>query len=148
MTVPDESDRRFGHARLASTEPDGQIIREAVPVRFLDDDEVEVLGSPGYVIGCAAGDVVRVMPDRFEMVRVGPNICVQAFSDQPFSPESLDGLGTQFAPLGGFVEAPAHRKFVVVTVPRSAGLPAIEAVMAQFAQRHPGIEWHIANPSG
>ncbi|MEU3348926.1 hypothetical protein ABZ723_28845 [Streptomyces sp. NPDC006700] len=69
----------------------------------------------------------------FQTERRGPNLCVQAFGEPPFAAESLESLISAFVPLGGRVEAPAERRFIVVTVPVAAGFPAVEAVMETWA---------------
>ena len=71
---------------LTSEEPDGRLVRELVPARRLDDGLVEITGSPALVMGCVAEDVLRVDEGgRFEVLRRGPNVSVQAFSDPAFS---------------------------------------------------------------
>jgi hypothetical protein len=52
----------------------------------------------------------------------------------------------KFDPLRGLVEAPAHRRFAVVTVPVSAGFPAIEAAIAGWMSiRADTAEWFFGN---
>src|SRR3954447_8842878 len=63
------------HVGLTSEEPDGRLVRELVPARCLDDGLIEITGSPALVMGCAAGDVLRVEESgRFEVLRRGPNV--------------------------------------------------------------------------
>src|SRR5690242_14451287 len=89
---------QYGHARLAADEPDGRVVREVVPVKFLEDGLVEIIGSPALVMGCVAGDVVRMVHDgHFEIVCRGPNLSVQAFNDRPLMPEAIQQLTDAFA---------------------------------------------------
>lgn len=117
----------YGHALLTAEESNGRLTREALPVRRLSPDTVEVLGSPGLLLGFAAGDTLRVNADhRFEVVGRGPNDCIQAFAEQPVSPEILDELRHQVAGHGGHVETPEHRRMIVVTVPTAEARAATE----------------------
>jgi hypothetical protein len=119
-----------GHVGLTSDEPDGREVHEAVPARFLDDGLVEVLASPALVVGCAAGDVLRVTGDgRFEIARRGPNVSVQAFITPAFTAEDVQRLSDALRDLGGTVETPENRRFLVATIPAAAGRPAINAIL-------------------
>ncbi|MEV7895150.1 DUF4265 domain-containing protein [Streptomyces cyaneofuscatus] len=121
------------------------------------DDEVggfpssyELTGSPGLVEGCAAGDLLEIDADGlFQVVRRGPNLCIQAFGRPSFDAESLESLNSGFVPLGGLVGAPADRRFIVVTVPAAAGFPAVEAVMERWAASVSVlVEWGFSNVFG
>jgi hypothetical protein len=51
--------------------------------------------------------------------------------------------------LGGLVETPADRRFIVVTVPAAAGFPAAEAVMETWAVGLSVlVEWGFGNVCG
>ena len=134
-----------GHATLCSIEPDGRRVREVVPVQWLGDELIEVAGSPGFVMGCAAGDVLRLDPDgQFTVDRRGPNECVQAYGQPPFTQEDIDTLVVAFQGFGGLVEAPAHRKFVVVTVPTAVGRAAIVEQLVAWAAKVVRAEWQFS----
>ena len=136
---------RYGHARLTADEADGRVVREVVPVKFLSSGLVEIVGSPALVMGCVAGDVLRLGSDgHFEIVRRGPNLSVQAFSDPPFTPEAIRQLTAAFDAIGGIVEAPAHRTFLVATVPATAGQPAIDAIMNSWSAPFDGLYWQYS----
>jgi len=112
----------------------GKPVFETLPARAVGSGSYELTGSPGLVEGCAAGDLLEIDADGlFQVVRRGPNLCIQAFGRPPFDAESLESLNSAFVPLGGLVEAPADRRFIVVTVPAAAGFPAVEAVMERWA---------------
>jgi hypothetical protein len=50
---------------------------------------------------------------------------------------------------GGLVEAPADRRFIVVTVPAAAGFPAVDAVMETWAADVSVLlEWGFSNAFG
>ncbi|GGX85710.1 DUF4265 domain-containing protein [Streptomyces fructofermentans] len=128
----------------------GKPVFETLPARAVGPGVHELTGSPGMVEGCAAGDLLEVGDDgSFRIERRGPNLCVQAFGRPPFDAESLELLTSAFVPLGGLVEAPADRRFIVVTVPAAAGFPEVEAVMETWAaDLDVLVEWGFSNVFG
>jgi hypothetical protein len=106
----------------------------------------ELVGSPGLVLGCAAGDALRVSEEgQFEVVEQGENLCVQTYRQGRFTPESLAELRKAVGALGGLAEAPPDLRFIVVTVSRSVGLPVIEQLMDTWSASDVGIEWWLGN---
>jgi Domain of unknown function (DUF4265) len=135
------------HVGLTSEEPDGRLVRELVPAERLGDGLIEVTGSPALVMGCAAGDVLRVEEDgRFDVVRRGPNVSVQAFRDPAFSVDHVERLATAVRDLGGIVEAPPDRRFLVTTVPVAAGRASINARVHHWAAEVGGVYWQYGAP--
>ncbi|MFF0596041.1 DUF4265 domain-containing protein [Streptomyces antibioticus] len=137
-----------GHVALRiGAAASGKPVYETLPARAIGPDTYELTGSPGLVEGCAAGDVLKVAADgTFQVEHRGPNLCVQTFGDPPFTATSLEALITAFTPLNGLVEAPTDRRFIVITVPATAGVPTVERVMESWATDVPGrLEWNISN---
>ncbi len=98
------------------------------------------------VLGCAAGDMLRVADDgQFEVVEQGGNLCIQAAGLGNLSSESFAVLRKAVEDLPGLAEAPPDLRFVVVTVGRAVGLPAIEQVMDSWAASVDGVEWWFGN---
>lgn len=127
---------------MTADEPDGHVVWEAVPASFRSDGLVEVLGSPALVMGCVAGDVLRVEPDgRFRVVRRGPNLSIQAFRDPPFTSEAIQGLASEVEPLGGLVEAPGHGRFLVATIPATVSKAALESIVDRWATANGDPYW-------
>jgi hypothetical protein len=122
-------------------------VDEIVPARPLGEEMFLVLATPGMVYGCAAGDTVRVGDDgRFAVVRRGGNVAVHIYAKPPLEHRDIEDLEGRFDPLSGLVEVPAHRRFAVVTVPVSAGFPAIEAAIAGWvSDRTDTAEWFFGN---
>ncbi len=148
--MSNESSAHSGHGHVAlriGPATSGKPVYETLPARTVGPNTYELTGSPGLVEGCAAGDVLKVAADgTFQVEHRGPNLCVQAFGDPPFTAASLDSLTTAFAPLNGLVEAPADRRFIVATVPTTAGVPAVENVMESWASEVTGrLEWGVSN---
>ncbi len=71
------------HIRLlAGHNSTGRPVFEVLPARVLGEHSFELSGSPGLVLGCAAGDVLQVADDgTFEVARRGANVCIQAYRD-------------------------------------------------------------------
>ncbi len=72
---------KHDHVRVAvwDADPPGS---ELVPARNLGDNQWELLQSPLYAMGLAAGDVVRILDDKTGQVEVlsrGGNVCVQLY---------------------------------------------------------------------
>lgn len=122
-------------------------VDELVPAKPLGEGVFLVLATPGMVYGCAAGDTVRVQPDgQFAVLRRGGNVAVHIYAKPPLEQRDIDDLHGKFDPLRGLVEAPAHRRFAVVTVPVAAGFPAIEAAIAGWMSfRAHTAEWFFGN---
>ena len=136
------------HVRLhiGGTETTGAEVDEVVPARHLGDDLYVVLGTPGVVYGCAAGDTVRVRPDgRFVVVERGGNIALHIYGRHQFEDRQIDALRARFEPLDGIVEAPPGARFAVVTVPATAGFPAIEAAVGNWVSAQAEAEWFFGN---
>ncbi|WP_062647903.1 DUF4265 domain-containing protein [Streptomyces maremycinicus] len=128
----------------------GKPVFETLPALAVGPGRYELTGSPGMVEGCAAGDLLEIDADGcFRVERRGPNFCVQAFGEPPFDAGALESLTDAFASLGGLVEAPADRRFIVVTVPAAVGFPAVEAVMRTWAAGvSVRVEWGFGNVFG
>jgi hypothetical protein len=132
-------------AELTST---GEPLYETLPATALGDERFELRGSPGLVLGCAAGDVIRRAEDgRCTVERQGPNYCIQMFRGDAFSEESLRRLSESEAVrhAGGLLEAPPTRGFAVLTVPRRADIPAVESALDTWAESDQEIHWWYGN---
>ncbi|MFD3451562.1 DUF4265 domain-containing protein [Streptomyces sp. NPDC058691] len=151
MTVEDPDHAGHCHVSLqAGRTSAGKPVFETLPARAVGPGLFELVGSPGLVEGCAAGDLLKIDAEGlFHVERRGPNLCIQAFGKPAFDAGSLEALTEGFASLNGLVEAPADRRFIVVTVPVSAGFPAVEAVMGTWAAAVSGqLDWGFSNVFG
>ncbi|MFE0626978.1 DUF4265 domain-containing protein [Streptomyces sp. NPDC058864] len=148
-----ESPDHAGHCHVslqAGRTSSGKPAFETLPAKAVSPGLFELAGSPGLVEGCAAGDLLKIDAEgMFQVEQRGPNLCIQAFGDPAFDADSLEALTEGFAPLNGLVEAPADRRFIVVTVPASAGFPAVEAVMGAWSTSvGEQLEWGFSNVFG
>ncbi|MFE6035998.1 DUF4265 domain-containing protein [Streptomyces sp. NPDC056452] len=151
MNIDSPASSNHCHVALrAGFASSGKPVFESLPARAVGSGSYELTGSPGMVEGCAAGDLLKIDADGlFQVERRGPNLCIQAFGQPPFDAESLESLTSAFVPLGGLVEAPDDRRFIVVTVPAAAGFPAVEAAMGMWAAGVSVlVEWGFSNVFG
>ncbi|WIM99031.1 DUF4265 domain-containing protein [Actinoplanes oblitus] len=134
------------HVRLvAGLGSGGQLVYETVLTRTIEPDLHLVLGTPAFVEGIAAGDQIRVRAGGgFEVVHRGGNICLLVVPGDPPAPEDLAPLRDSFDDLGGIVELPADRRFIVITVPAAAGFDAVEAAIDAWTTPR-GDHWEYGN---
>ncbi|AEV83921.1 hypothetical protein ACWT_2520 [Actinoplanes sp. SE50] len=134
------------HVRLvAGLGAGGQIVYESVLTRPLDDDLRMVLGTPAFVEGLAAGDQIRIRAGGgFEVVRHGGNLCLLVVPESPPAGDDLGPLRDAFDELGGIVELPPDRRFIVITVPAAAGFDAVEAAINAWTGPR-GDHWEYGN---
>ncbi len=140
-------DRPHGdHVRLlAGSDSAGSPVYEEVPAARGDDGAWTLLGTPGLALGCAAGDRLVVEVDgKFRVVQRGGNLAVLSYTGSDVASDALDALREGFRALGGKVEVPPDGRFVVITVPVTAGFASVEAEMSAWAVRT-GYDWHFGN---
>jgi hypothetical protein len=138
---------RPGHvALLAGHSSQGRRVHEVVPALQREDGYWDLLGTPALAMGCAAGDVLAVEEDgAFQVVSRGGNLAIVSYVPKAQDISApLAALTDGFGSLGGTVETPADRRFVVVTVPASAGFPAVEAQMQRW-QESTALDWYFGN---
>ncbi|MFC3993658.1 DUF4265 domain-containing protein [Actinoplanes siamensis] len=144
MTVEEVAED--AHVRLlAGLGAGGQLVYETVLTRIVEPDLHLVLGTPAFVEGIAAGDQIRVRAGgAFEVVRRGGNICLLVVPESAPRPEDLTPLRDAFDELGGIVELPPDRRFIVITVPAAAGFDAVEAAIDGWTGPR-GHHWEYGN---
>lgn len=129
---------------LADTDSSGSPVYEVLPARRSGQDH-EIQGSPAFAYGFAAGDRLRLNDDgTFEVTARGGNLCLRLYPATPPPDDATAGLEAAFGTLGGIVEMPADRRFIVVTVPVGAGFPAVEGAIGDWAAAH-GCAWEYGN---
>jgi hypothetical protein len=140
--VPDD----HRHVTLfAGRSSDGQAVYEPVPATAVAPGVYDVLASPAMAYGCAAGDRIQVSEDgTFEVLNRGGNLCLIVLPATPPAAADIAALSTEFQGLGGIVESPPSRRFIVVTVPATAGFPVVEATVTSWTTDYGG-EWEYGN---
>ncbi|WP_169789947.1 DUF4265 domain-containing protein [Actinoplanes subtropicus] len=140
-----EEDAEQTHIRvLAGTASSGRPVFEVLPARRLGE-ECEVHGSPGLAYGFAAGDRIRLRSDgTFEVVARDGNLCLRLYPSTRPVDGNIEALKAAFARLRGLVEMPSDRRFIVITVPVSAGFPAVEKAVSYWAAEQE-CTWEFGN---
>jgi hypothetical protein len=130
---------------FAGRRADGHAVYEPVPATAVAPGVYDILASPAMVYGCAAGDQIRVAEDgTFEVLHRGGNLCLVLLPAAPPADLDVAVLSTEFQRLRGVVELPQDRRFIVVTVPVTAGFPAIEAAVNSWTTGR-GCAWEYCN---
>jgi hypothetical protein len=142
----DQAELRHTHIRvLAGTASSGRPVYEVLPAALTEDNDYEILGSLALAYGFAAGDRLRVADDStYEVLRRGGNLCIRSYPATAPSEADVAALMTEFEPLSGLVEMPPDRRFVVITVPMTAGFPAVEAAVDGWATAR-AWDWEYGN---
>ncbi len=137
-------DRINNHITVAAGEHDGKPVRELVPVKELAPNRYEVLASPGFANGFAAGDLLELVDSEghFRVLRRGGNICVQIFflGDKQ---KTIRQFNDRFKPLAGWLDGgtdSGSSHCIIYTIPKAAGFSAIKKVFVDLA---PWVELDI-----
>ncbi len=135
------------HVLLSELEPDGSPkIKELVPAQQVDERLWRVSATPGLLNGCAQDDLVEVAADgSFKVVERGGNIAAHVYARQAISEADLEELRREFRTVGGQVEWPSNRRFVVVTLDVKAGFSVVERLLDEFVRTHGDTEWFFGN---
>jgi hypothetical protein len=146
MPSAQDSCREHGHVRLlAGTTISGQPVYEVLPAEFVGDGIHVLHGSPGLTFGCASGDRIRVDEDgSFEVQRRSGNLCLRIYPAGVPTDSDVEPLTAAFAQLDGIVEMPANRRFIVITVPVTAGFPTVQAAVSAWTDAH-SCNWDYGN---
>jgi hypothetical protein len=121
---------------LAGYGKNGRPTLELVPAERVGDGVIVIGGTPNPANGCASGERVRVDDTgAFEIIERGANVAAHVYSRLPIDNTDLIELRESFEPLHGLVEWQPVPKFVVTTVPISAGFPALERAIETWMKR-------------
>jgi hypothetical protein len=127
----------------AGQRPDGSLVMEKVAVRHLDDGQVEMLHSPGFVKGVARGDLLSLGENGFEVTVRAGLVAVQIYKRdniELLEPE----LTSQIKTLDGRRDIKTER-VLAYSIPAESGFAAIEQVMNDFSKAHDDVQWVYGN---
>ncbi len=133
------------HIDLLIQYKNGKPLKEPVHAFDKGNGIYQLQYSPGFVLGVAADDKVRILNSdgAFEVVERGGNLCIQLFSEVPvfpFIPEIKEMVTT----LGGTVDGSIEQG-VVITIPFEVGFKTVEDAFNNYVEKHNGIEWYYGN---
>lgn len=101
---------RHEHARVAVADAPSPGV-ENVPARRIERDVWQLLCSPLYAMGLAAGDVIRTTDaatGAFEIVARGGNVCVQFYLGEARFARSRTSTGRSRSPCRTATRKSAH----------------------------------------
>jgi Domain of unknown function (DUF4265) len=133
------------HIRLLVEYRDGNPCREPVHAVDLGDRRFRLLHSPGFVLGIAAGDELRLLDEdgNFEVICRSGNIAVQVFSQYPVDPV-VEEATRRVTEIGGVLDGRIERA-MVFSIPLQAGFLAIDDLFNALVRDHPEMVWLYGN---
>jgi hypothetical protein len=132
---------------LATLKESGQPVFEEVPVEVLGPARYRLLASPGILDGLAAGDVFTVDPQSslYRVHEHGGNLCVQVWYPGLDLAGRVDAeLTPGVTALGGTLDG-REQELSSFTIPLSAGIPTIEALLSGWVDTADGATWSFGN---
>lgn len=114
---------------FAGLDPHGKPVSEKLPVRELDNGELQLVQSPAFVKGLASGDVIRfsVRSGEFEVSQRSGNLSVRVFARENIE-QIADQLTAELERLGGELDLETAR-MLVYSIHVSCGFSAIEDIL-------------------
>ncbi len=133
------------HIQLLVEYRNGKPLCEFVHAEMLADGSYQLLLSPGFVQGIAAGDEFKLLNEdgEFEVIKRSGNIVVQVFSNEPIEPYK-DELTKRVEDLGGTADGSIEHG-IVFTIPVAVGFKQIESLFTGFVKNTPGTQWLYGN---
>jgi hypothetical protein len=138
----------MGEIQLPVLDSAGQrMIEELIPAEALGRSRYRLLASPGLVEGVAAGDEIELAPEEpagFRVLRRGGQLCIWVYVPEP-PPSRTESRLTQAArALGGYLDG-GQTRLRILTVPVTAGFPAVEAELDAAVTELGDSTWAYGN---
>lgn len=128
---------------FAGNDANGQPFVEQLQVKIDDDGLCQLIRSPAFIKGLAAGDIIRINPahNQFEIKTHSGNLCVRVFSKTDIRPLH-EAISPEIEKLGGTLDIETPR-MLVYSIHVSCGFAAIEDIL----DRHVGADsaWLYGN---
>lgn len=130
---------------LAGYDPQGKPIVERLQVKELEDASVQLVRSPAFIKGMAAGDVIKLDPDnqRFDIVRRSGNLSVVIFC-RGDTQKLSENLTPQLEKLGGSLDTETER-MLVFSMHVSLGFQTIEDILNKHVGEQSQSVWQYGN---
>jgi hypothetical protein len=132
---------------LATIKESGQPVYEEVPVEVLGPARFRLLASPGILDGLAKGDVFVVDPQSslYRVKERGGNLCVQVWYPGLDLAGRVDQeLAPRIIALGGSLDG-REQELTSFTVPLTAGMAGVEAILDAWVDSADGATWSFGN---
>jgi len=130
---------------FAGLRADGEPFVEQLPVRELENGQLQLVKSPAFVKGLASGDVIRFIPGsrEFELVQHSGNLSVRVFSRNDIG-RLADQLTAEIEKSGGELDLETPR-MLVYSIHVSIGFSTIEAMLNQAIGSSGDNAWFYGN---
>jgi hypothetical protein len=128
---------------IAGYRSTGEPVYEQVPIERVGD-AIRVLATPGMATGIAADELIEIRDGEAVVVSRGGNVGVQVL--QPAVSEA-DGnrLVDEIEGIAGWVDGFDPRGIIALSVPATAGFPAIETVLEDYLDTVSGATYSYTN---
>ncbi len=122
---------------------DGQPVAERLQVLINDDNSCQLVKSPAFVKGLAAGDVIKLEPgsDEFTILKRSGNLAIRVYTRDDSS-ELVDELSPPLEKLGGELDIETPR-LLVYSIHVSCGFQQIERILDSVASDE--VMWTYGN---
>ena len=122
---------------------------EVLPVVEIGDGRYQLLASPGFVEGLAAGDEFELDASAaggHRVLRRGGNLCVWFYHAEPIEETDVATADIRLVAesLGGHLDG-GYSHMLVLTVPLAAGFDAVADAFDRAVRRHAGSAWLYGN---
>jgi len=123
----------------------GQPMVEQLQVRELADGNLQLVQSPVFAKGLAAGDVVKMLPQtrEFDLVQRSGNLSIRVFSKGDINALS-DAITPELEKLGGELERETPR-LLSYAIHVSCGFETIEEILNRHVGRDGQSAWVYGN---
>jgi len=130
---------------FAGVRPDGESVAERLQVKPLDKEEFELVRSPAFVKGIAAGDVVKLNEQErsFELLKRAGNLCIRVFAQENIKQLSID-MTPLIEKLGGELDLENDR-LLVYSIHVSCGFSMVEKILNDHVGDETQSMWMYGN---
>lgn len=130
---------------FAGNRPDGQPVAERMPVKILEDGNFQLLRSPAFIKGIAAGDVIKLEEGEhsFALVKHSGNLCLRVMAKDGVQALAED-LTPELEILGGQLDF-ENERVLVYTIHVSCGFATIEKILNDHVGDATDSVWYYGN---
>jgi hypothetical protein len=129
----------------AGQRPDGQAVGEDLRVKALENEELQLVNSPLFVKGLAAGDIFKYNEKErsITIVQRSGNLCIRVMAKQGLN-NIADELTPRLEKLGGELEL-QNERILAYCIHISCGFSAIEKILNTYVGENTQSIWVYGN---
>jgi hypothetical protein len=131
---------------FVETHKSGKPFHESILVNALGGNRFQLVKSPGFLVGYAAGDEITwdEATKKVSLISRGGNICVQCVRGSGMSAVE-HFVAPMLLAIGGRVDGAYKDRLLILTVPGSGGFASLERILAAAEREFPGTQWTYSN---